>query len=300
MTRDSGVYTRAQLLQAGYDTVSLRKAVAVGDLIRLRNGWFALRTHHTDVASAVKGGGALACVAALRWHGLWVPPGYPEPHVRRTRRKSAGRRSCSAIGGPYPVTDPVDSVTLALACAARCMTTEDWVATCDSYFNTSGTTAAEFLAALGHPGDGRLTRLLAMTDPAAQSGTESTARVRLKACGFDVVSQPVIDGVGRVDLRVGLVLIECDSVQHHTDLAAYQKDRDRDRKAVVGGWITLRLTYDDVLFGWDEVLQDLRAITRRDRHRARSARTRAAVAKSLHASGQLEEAKRAANVERGE
>ncbi|MFT3661822.1 MAG: hypothetical protein QM809_10595 [Gordonia sp. (in: high G+C Gram-positive bacteria)] len=180
------------------------------------------------------------------------------------------------------------------------MSTEDWVATCDSYLNAAGITADQFLALLGHGGDGRLKRLLAMTDPRSQSGTESIVRVRLKARGFAVISQPVIAGVGHVDLRIGMLLIECDSMQHHTDPAAYQRDRTRDRKSAVGGWITLRLTYDDVLYGWDEVLQDIKAITDKGRHRARSMRARTALADSLRAAATEAEMQREAAAERGE
>lgn len=275
------MYTRKQLLAMGYDLAQVRRGVATGDLERLRNGWFAIRAHDSDVAIAVKAGGALACVSALKWHGLWVAPGYPTTHIRRTRRKEKIGSSCTAIGGPYPVTQPVDPIPLALACAARCMITEHWVAACDSYFQVTGETTDSVLAAIGHPGDRRLKKLFAMTDGKAQSGTESIVRVRLRALGLDVVTQPPLDRVGHTDLRVGMLLIECDGQQYHSDLAAYQNDRTRDRRSLVDGWITMRLTYSDVLFGWDEVEQDILAIVGEGRHRARTNRRKKALQKSL-------------------
>ncbi|WP_276615076.1 hypothetical protein [Gordonia sp. ABSL49_1] len=36
--------------------------------------------------------------------------------------------------------------------------------------------------------------------------------------------------------------------------------------------LPFRVTYDDVLFGWDEVLEDFRAFTKKDRHRVREGR----------------------------
>ena len=81
--------------------------------------------------------------------------------------------------------------------------------------------------------------------------------------------QPEIRGVGWVDLRVGRLLIECDSKAHHTGPANYQNDRRRDRQALLGRWLTMRITYDDVLYGWDEVLADVRAIAATGRHRIR-------------------------------
>lgn len=66
--------------------------------------------------------------------------------------------------------------------------------------------------------------------------------------GFSVIVQPRIEGVGRVDLRVGKLLIECDSKAHHTSMANYRNDRRRDRCALVRGWLKMRLTYEDVVY----------------------------------------------------
>jgi very-short-patch-repair endonuclease len=117
------------------------------------------------------------------------------------------------------------------------------------------------------PPASRVAALLDKCDPDSQSGTESITRVRLRAVGFSVVVQPRIPGVGRVDLRVGRLLLECDSIRHHTSLENYHNDRRRDRRALVDGWLAMRITYDDVLYGWDAVIADIRAITRSDRHR---------------------------------
>ena len=72
---DIGVYSRAELQQRGLDGWQLRKQVRDGSLIRLRPGWYATETANTVVVEAVRSGGALSCVSALRHHGLWVPPG---------------------------------------------------------------------------------------------------------------------------------------------------------------------------------------------------------------------------------
>lgn len=280
MSADPGVYPRKALLAMGYDDAAIRRAVASGDLVRLRTGWFAIAGHDPAVADAVRAGGALACVSALKWHGLWVPPGYPDTHVRRARTGAGIRPGCAAFGGVRAVVEAVDPAPWALACAVRCMRAEDWVATCDSYFHLTGTSADDLVAALGRPGPA-VRRLLGRTDARSESGTESIVRLRLLALGYAVVVQPILPGVGRVDLRIGKLLIECDGRQYHSDVAAFTKDRARDRRAVIDGWITMRLTYDDVLFGWDETLQDIRAITAAGRHRIRGGRVANALARSL-------------------
>ncbi len=145
------------------------------------------------------------------------------------------------------------------------MTEEHWIAACDSVLESSLAHRADIVSVLGPRGR----TVLDQCDENAQSGTESLVRVRLRALNFAVIVQPRIPGVGKVDLRVGKLLIECDSKSHHTSLANYRNDRRRDRVALEHGWLTMRLTYDDVLYDWDGVLGSIRAITLPERHRMR-------------------------------
>nr|WP_223249407.1 hypothetical protein [Williamsia marianensis] len=284
---DIGVYSRAELQQRGLGGWQLRKLVRDGSLIRLRPGWYATETANTVVVEAVRSGGALSCVSALRHHGLWVPPGYDRVHVRARKHNQAhGTRSCQGHGRPMPVTTAVDSIPVALDSAARCMGAEDWIVVCDSALNSGGLTIAGLRSAMGFVTQ-RVSDLMDKCEPAAQSGTESITRLRLRAAGFTVVVQPVILGIGRVDMRVGRLPIECDSQSHHTSLENYRNDRRRDRKAVLDRWLTLRITYDDVLYGWDEVLADIRSITRTDRHRIRTTIVPVAGNEGLSALGDL-------------
>ncbi|WP_237340903.1 endonuclease domain-containing protein [Williamsia soli] len=269
ITMDFGVYSTKELLQRGFSTWQIRREADNGVLVALRRGWYATATADPDVVTAVRLGGVLGCVSALRKHKLWVPPGYERVHTRPTRDgelKSA--RACVGFGRPPAALTAVDPIPVALLHAAKCMRAEHWIATCDSALNSAGLTVSRMASEIG-PSARRISSLLDKCDPDSQSGTESITRVRLRAHGFAVVVQPSISGVGRTDLRIGRLLIECDSVQHHTSLESYHNDRRRDRRALVDGWLTLRITYDDVLYGWEAVLADIRAITRPDRHRRR-------------------------------
>ena len=266
---ETGVFSTAELRQLGCDRSGLRRRLSRGSLIRLRPGWYATPVADAVVAEAVRRGGALSCVSALRFHKIWVPPGPGQVHVRVSRHgKKAGSRSCQGYGRPVPVTTAVDPIPVALGCAARCLGDEDWIVVCDSVLNSTEVDVPTLQAQMGVL-PVRLRELMAKCDQSSQSGTESITRLRLRAAGFAVEVQPEISHVGWVDLRVGRLLIECDSKAHHTSLADYQNDRRRDRKALVDRWLTMRITYDDVLYGWDEVLADIRSITRTDRHRIR-------------------------------
>lgn len=269
MGMNVGVYSRGELRRLGVDEPQLRRSVRAGSLTRLRTGWYAIPTADPDVAEAVRRGGVLGCVSALRKHGLWVPPGHDQLHVRASKHGKLQRaRSCQGPGRPVPADTALDPVPIALACAARCMTAEEWIVVCDSALNTLDLTIPQLQFEMGTISR-RIRDLMVRCDPRSQSGTESLTRLRLRADGFAVHVQPSIPTVGWVDLRVGRLLIECDSEAHHTSRANYRSDRRRDRNALVGRWLTMRITYDDVLYGWEDVLADIRAITRSDRHRMR-------------------------------
>jgi very-short-patch-repair endonuclease len=265
----TGVFSAAELRRSGFDDSDVRKEVRFGSLIRLRAGWYAIPTADPAVMHAVRMGGALGCVSALRWHGLWIAPGYEGVHVRFSKHgKHTRRPGCQGYGAQAPVATAVDPVASALKYAAKCMSAEDWITACDSALNKARQTVSGLQDEMG-PIPKKMHLLMEKCDRNSQSGTESLTRLRLRAAGFKVITQPPIPDVGRVDLRVGRLLIECDSKDHHTSLVDYQNDRRRDRAALRGGWLTMRITYDDVLYGWDGVLDDVRAITRPDRHRIR-------------------------------
>lgn len=93
------------------------------------------------------------------------------------------------------------------------MTAEDWITVRDAALNTFELTIPQLqfeMGAMSPP----MYDLMEKCDPGSQSGTESLVRLRLRAAGFTVHVQPAITTVGRVDLRVGRLLIECDSDRH--------------------------------------------------------------------------------------
>ena len=143
---------------------------------------------------------------------------------------------CRGFGNHPPALTAVDSIPVALLSAAKCMTPEHWIATCDSALNTVGLTVPEMASEL-RTSSRKVASLLDKCDPRSQSGTESITRIRLRSAGFAVVVQPQIPGVGRADLRIGRLILECDSITHHTSLDNYQNDRRRDRRALVDGWL---------------------------------------------------------------
>lgn len=113
----------------------------------------------------------------------------------------------------------------------------------------------------------RVRDLLEICDRRAESGTETMARLRFRSRRIRLRIQVYVPGVGRVDLLVGdRLIIECDSAEHHISRRNYANDRRRDRRAIAKGYLVIRLTYEEVLFGWDEVMADIVAIIKRGDH----------------------------------
>lgn len=267
---DLGVTSRAEHLASGLTDADLRRMMRSGELTKVRTGWYATDTADADAVAACRRGGCLSCVSALKKHGLWVPPGYASLHVRATKYDQPRRRDfCRLPGRPLPIDTILDPIPLALACAARCMADEDWIAATDSVMNSRRVDSDGLRSQLPYVSK-RMEQLLCRCDPRSQSGTESLVRDRLRLRGFHVQVQPKIDRVGYVDLKLGRLLIECDSKLHHTSLESYRNDRRRDRTSAGKKYITMRVTYDDVVYGWDQTLNDIRAVTSVGRHRMRS------------------------------
>lgn len=267
-----GVVRRADLLALGVTRSQLDRLIGAGRLRRLRQGWYAVPQADPKVARAVALGGTLSCLSALRYYGVWVPHDH-DLHVRmsehhRHRPCPGGIRLCFAKGRKAPKV-PVDSLPDALLAATSCLDAEGIVIVLDSILNQRLLDMSDLVELFaGSPR--RVRRLLAKTDAKSESGTESAIRFRLRRKGISVSTQQYLEEVGRVDMRVGARLIlEADSVEHHTGTTNYERDRRRDRKTVRQGKFVMRLTYRQVFFEWDDVEPDILDFVRKDRHRAR-------------------------------
>lgn len=273
LVQNCGVLSTAQLRRVGCGRAMTDHLVSRGALTRLRWGWYRGPLADDDVLAAVKAGGVLSCISALKKQGIWVPI-TDVVHVRFTEYRSQHPRSarvknCRPYDGSKKSVQSVDRPWTALACAMWCLDEESCVAVLDSALNHRVITEAELWDLVrDHPS--YLRRRVELCDPRCESGTETLVRLRLQARRVRVVPQAVISGVGRVDLLVGdRLVIEVDSRAHHTGEHNYASDRLRDRKLVRLGYIVVRLTWEQVMFGWAEVETDLMALIRRDRHRGR-------------------------------
>ncbi|MBJ7289313.1 DUF559 domain-containing protein [Williamsia sp.] len=264
---NGGVVSRAQLATIGVGDAEVKRLLRGGTLRRLRRGWFG--SAHADllVCEAVTSGGVLTCVSALQRHGIWVPEHRRRLHVRADNRGTQGPNNCRLFGPIPPPTSSVDDVVTALRHAARCLDHEGFVVVCDSALNSRLITIDE-LRATTAAAPARVRDLIDRCDGNSQSGTETMVRLRLRSKNIAVTTQHHVPSVGHVDLLVGdRLVIEVDSVAHHTGVDRYESDRTRDRLLAQLGYLPLRFTYRQVVHDWASCERTVDDLIRRREHR---------------------------------
>ena len=85
----------------------------------------------------------------------------------------------------------------------------------------------------------------------SDSGVESVARQRFERLGLTVEQQVDLATVGRVDMVLnGLLVVEIDGFEFHSDRDAVDRDYRRDAKLTARGIPHLRFTYRHVMYSW--------------------------------------------------
>lgn len=262
------IVTRQQLARQGYTRVRIDHELTLGNLLRIRTGYFARPDAPADLVAAVRAGGIATGVTALRHHGVWVPP---DRRLHVAVASHAHPRPAEGVVFhwvspflPTPPTGlrftPVMSVAAALDHALRGLAPELAVAICDSALHERRI-GSRLLGAVLEGLPRRLTRRIRHAiDGRSESGMESVARFLLIEEGLQVQLQVTIDGVGRVDLLIdGWLIIELDGA-HHADPVSMRRDRARDAAAILRGYRTLRFGYDAVMYDWPSVLATIVAV----------------------------------------
>lgn len=256
-----------RLLEAGVGKDAIRAAVRAGSLVRIRRGWYRSAGAPDAVVRAVAVGGALTCGSALRLQGVWMMPD-TRLHVRVARGVAIDAAEDVVVHWSDRRQDhafPMDGVGASLSFALRCLDLRAAVVATDSALNQRTLTPLD-LASIRETARGR--RVLALCDPAAESGLETLARLALRRLRVRVRTQVPIAGVaGRVDLLIGdRLVLELDGVAWHGRPGDFERDRRRDRRLVALGYAVMRASYSQVLGSWPEIEQQILAAVRRGAH----------------------------------
>jgi very-short-patch-repair endonuclease len=247
------------LIRAGISRDRVERAATRGEIRRVRPGWYAVGTSVPELLTAVRAGGAVTCVSALRLRGAWaIDDELLHIRVRRGNTSSpsaAVRRHWS----DEPVLAPMDDALTAARCVIRCLPTEHAVAVLDSALRLGLVTGSD----LRRESSARARRVIAHLDPRSESGLESLARLRLRHHRIRLRTQVKIAGVGRVDILIGdRLILELDGEEWHD----FEEDRARDRRAMVRRYLPIRASYRQVMFEWDALEAELLTLIRRREH----------------------------------
>lgn len=269
-----GLAATHELLKAGATSHRLTRAVALGELVRVRQGWYALPTTDTLATEAARVGGRLTCVSGARLHQLWVSA-TDRLHVRvgrhdsRLRARHDKRVRLVDVGDERvrvhwgsknaPGTRFALLVRECLRDMVWCQSPERVIAAADSALRAGHLTRQQWLRDIdGLPR--RLRRLLSEVDPRSESIIESIVRFRLRRLGHAPRPQVKVPGVGRVDLVLGTrLVIELDGWEFHRTRKQFEEDRRRDALLAARGYRVLRFTYRQVTRDWQMVLAAIEA-----------------------------------------
>ena len=239
---------------------SLKGAVAVGSLVRMARGTYALPDLPDILTVAAATRGLVSHQSAAQLHGLEMvfPPTAIHVTVRRGARPVLPDGAV-AHQRQLPAGDLSRRTTSVLRTVFDCCATmpfREALAVADSAARRSPTFLAAFAQAAAAPGPGRVARMRVARFASASSANpfESALRGDLIEAGIvDLVPQFVV-AIGRRRFQVDLadpvhrVAIEADSFAWHGSRAALAADCRRYDELVREGWLVLRFAWEQVMF----------------------------------------------------
>lgn len=263
-------FTTDELRAAGETRTSISASIGRGDRFRVIGGWYGDVRTPKEAVLAMRMGGRLGCVSALRLQGAWFPPDSGLHVVFPT--SASGRRSAGREQGDHVVRHwhgrsdrtgsafAVTPVELALAEALECQPNHHLIAILDSVLRARLITRNR-LEAIVFRAPARVHHLLHHIDPRSESGTESIAHYRLSMSGIVTTIQVTLREKDRLDLELdGWLGIEIDGRKHHAQKAAFTKDRKRVSRIMRDGRLVLQFAYATVIYEWEFVMETTRAV----------------------------------------
>jgi len=270
-----GFAQKRQLVRLGATDASLTAAVRSGAVLRARNGWYATVDQRAPEFMAVRIGGRLTGLSAVRAAGGWVLERNGPLHVsvpRNAARLRSPRNRRVALTARYKhgvivhwddadIRDAGSATAVGLQDALlRVIADEDIetaVAALDWALHTARIELSDLDRILARLPT-RYQYLRNWVDPACESLPESLSRTRLRLLGHHVASQAELSTAERVDLVIdGTVGLETDGEEFHWD--RFLADRLKDIQILREGLIPIRLPAKVVFYNWPLAVAAIRA-----------------------------------------
>jgi very-short-patch-repair endonuclease len=252
LARSGGAARSGALLILGVSAAEL--TAAQGGPLQIGRGAFALPEAPPGLAAAVRLNGVASHSTAAELHGfpLWRPSPVLHVTVAGNRPPEAGvhihraRLEPEHVDAMQPMTAPLRT----LVDCGRVLPLLEALVIMDAAVHR-GRVRLDVLqaaadAARGH-GSAALRRVVSYVDRLAESPLESVLRLIVSILNCTVRSQARVPGVGKVDFVVnGWLALEGDGFEFHSDRRAYRDDRRRGTALVVGRYVYLRFSYEDL------------------------------------------------------
>ena len=262
-----GGVARYAALATVVSRAELEAAVGCGTVVRDSRGLYVLPGVDEAVRVATRLGGVLSHTSAAIRHGWGVKTVPDKPHVTvpRGRKLDAARARMAHVHwadlAPGDVADGATVPELTLAQCLRALPPADALAVADSALRESG--CHQLLSRIADeargPGSRQVRTTAAHATRRAANPFESVGRhICLGVPGLRVEAQVAVchgafsARADLVDTRLRIV-VECDSFEWHGSRSALASDARRYNRMVIGGWMVLRFTYEDVMFHAAEV-----------------------------------------------
>jgi very-short-patch-repair endonuclease len=278
-TRQHGLVTRAQLLDAGVSDKEIRRRLERKSLIRVHRGVYRVGHRAPGIearylaAVLASGDGAVLSgqAAGYLWgliKGTAPPPEVTTPKDRRVKgvRTRRARRAQTEATTHYAI--PITTVPRTLVDLSSLLQSADLARACHEAGVLYRTTPRQVEAVLAQrpntPGAKQLRRVMRGEEHVTLSRLERKFLKRLREAGMPlpITNRPA--GGHRVDCRWPdhHLTVELDSYRFHNSRHAWELDRRREREAHARGDDFRRYTHDDVFEGPDQMLGELTALLR--------------------------------------
>lgn len=255
--------TTAELRAQGHTVASIRRAIQVGRLERVIKGWYATPGTDRDAIRAMRLGGRLGCISALRVTGAWCPPDQGMhlelPSYASGRRLTARGLPDGAVAhwhGKDEATGsafPVMPVEVAVERMLLCQAPHHSIAVLDSLLFRRCITENRLRTVIA-AGPQRMQFLADHLEPRSEEGIESIVRFRLAMSGIPAKVQVSLRTRDRLDLLIDdWLVLELDGRATHAQQKAFTADRVRTARLIRDSRMVLQFAYASILYQWDFV-----------------------------------------------
>lgn len=265
LARLGGIATARELL--GLTTRKrLRRAVTSGHVVHVSRSRYALASRDEAEAAAIAAGGHLRLLSAAAhwgWPVKW-PAQWPQVVVPlEPRRPVDASVVCAVLRGKDLDGWATSRVRTVLDCAGG-LPFDEALAVADSALRSGEVTSEQLQETLGVDAPPGVRRVVEHASALAANPFESVLRAILIEAGVPVVPQwaTTVGGITyHPDLADPLhgIAIEANSWAHHASRHDHDQDCVRYNALVLGGWIVLRFTWEQVMFSPGEVAATVRA-----------------------------------------